>query len=381
MTQHTRTTSRAAGPAHTAAPTLSVLSARAAYARYTPRHAKVSERRARTTGFALAAATVASLAAAPAVIPAAAADPAGCVANAQGVGNAYSCTVHSPSMNRDFNVIVRPGTTGKVAQFLDGADSTDVNAWATAGGALQALAGNTDTTLVFPAMDRFSWAQDWDQSKQFETFLTQELPDYLQNTWGIAGGGRNGNTGVTGLSSGAYGAMNLAAKHPDMYSSVYALSGLYDPTMPVQAAVIDGTATVNNGEFGPYSDPVDQAQNSPTLNIGNLTMPVIVSASTGIPNFAGDMGPDPVATVVKGGPFETGSMVFTAEFQARALLAGRTNIQFKYDLIGAHAWDTWRNSAFKEGNMAQFLANIGGGQAPGPLEQLTSTIQPGDIDA
>ncbi|MGO1276958.1 MAG: alpha/beta hydrolase-fold protein, partial [Corynebacterium variabile] len=196
------------------------------------------------------------------------------------------------------------------------------------------------------------------QGKQFDTFMSQELPQYLQDNWGVPNGGR-GTTGVTGLSSGGYGAMNLAANHPDIYSSVYALSGIYDPGMPLQRAVVDGTAMFNNNFEGiPWANEGGRVANNPTLNIDRLTMPVIVSASSGVPNLLGDMGPDPIATVVKGGPYETGSMIFTAEFQARAALAGRTNIEFKYDLIGAHAWDTWRRASFDQGNMHQFIANI-----------------------
>lgn len=326
---------------------------------YVGRHRRPDPRRTRAAGLAAATAVAASLTVVPTVIPAAAADPAGCSAIDNG---AFQCTVHSASMNRDFPVIVRPALThdnNRVAQFIDGADSGNVNGWVSAGGALQALASEDDT-LVFPAMDPFTWVQDWDgdQGKQFDTFMSQELPQYLQDNWSVPNGGR-GTTGVTGLSSGGYGAMNLAANHPDIYSSVYALSGIYDPGMPLQRAVVDGTAMFNNNFEGiPWANEGGRVANNPTLNIDRLTMPVIVSASSGVPNLLGDMGPDPIATVVKGGPYETGSMIFTAEFQARAALAGRTNIEFKYDLIGAHAWDTWRRASFDQGNMHQFIANI-----------------------
>jgi S-formylglutathione hydrolase FrmB len=305
---------------------------------YVGRHRRPDPRRTRAAGLAAATAVAASLTVVPTVIPAAAADPAGCSAIDNG---AFQCTVHSASMNRDFPVIVRPALTpgnNRVAQFIDGADSGNINGWVSAGGALQALA-DEDATLVFPAMDPFTWVQDWDgdRGKQFETFMSQELPQYLQENWSVPNGGR-GTTGVTGLSSGGYGAMNLAANHPDIYSSVYALSGVYDPGMPLQRAVVDGTAMFNNDFEGiPWANEGGRVANNPTLNIDRLTMPV---------------------TVVKGGPYETGSMIFTAEFQARAALAGRTNIEFKYDLIGAHAWDTWRRASFDQGNMHQFIANI-----------------------
>lgn len=317
-------------------------------------------RKKQTPKILAALAAAVGVTASVAVASTAAADPEGCTQYRD--TSALECSVHSPSMDRDFNVVVRPAHTEgnpKVAQFIDGADSTDTNAWVTAGGALDALEGE-DATLVFPAMDPWSWVQDWDgvEGAQFETFMSQELPDYLESAFGVPDGGR-GNTGVTGLSSGAYGAMNLASKHPDIYSSVYALSGLYDPSMPVQRAVIDGTSTLNSGnDEAPWADERSRAENNPSLNIDNLTMPVIVSASTGITNFAGDLGPNPVATVVRGGPFEAGSMVMTSEFQARAALAGRDNIEFKYDIIGSHAWDTWRRAAFDQGNMYTFMDRI-----------------------
>ena len=349
---------------------------------YVGRHRRPSLTRARVTGLASAAAVAASLATVPAFVPTAAAAPAGCE-TWEANPSAFRCSVHSDSMNRDFSVVVRPALTAgnpKVAQFIDGADNEADNGWVTAGGALESLA-NEDATLVFPTMDPFSWVQDWagDQGKQFETFMSQELPQYLQDNWGVPNGGR-GTTGVTGLSSGAYGAMNLASKHPDIYSSVYALSGVYDPGMPLQRAVVDGTSMFNNNFEGiPWADEGQRVENNPTLNIDNLTMPVIVSASSGVPNVVGDLGPDPIATVVKGGPYETGSMLFTEEFQARAALAGRTNIEFKYDLLGAHAWDTWRRAAFEQGNMHQFIANIGGTGTPDASMSAESSTAAGSV--
>lgn len=324
------------------------------------KQARMTQSQPKKTLTAIAAAAAVGVTASVVGAPSAAANPEGC--SPFGDTTAVECSVYSPSMDREIDVVVRPSQNEgnpRVAQFIDGADSTDTNAWTTAGGALEALEGE-DATLVFPAMDPWSWVQDWDgePAAQFETFMSQELPDYLEQAFGVPNGGR-GTTGVTGLSSGAYGAMNLASKHPEMYSSVYALSGLYDPGMPVQRAVIDGTSTLNS-EYGqsPWADEGSRAENNPTLNIDNLTMPVIVSASTGITNFAGDLGPDPVATVVRGGPFEAGSMVMTAEFQAQAALAGRDNIEFSYDIIGAHAWDTWRRAAFEQGNMYTFMDRI-----------------------
>ena len=294
-----------------------------------------------------------------------------------GSTDAYRCEVHSEAMGRDVPVIVRPALSEdnpKVAQFIDGANSTSVNTWVTGAGALDHLA-EEDYTFVFPSMDGFTWSLDWEGQDEvkYETFLAEELPAFLEDGFDVPDGGR-GTTGVTGLSSGAYGAVNLASKHPDLYSSVYAMSGLYDPGSPVQRYVFDSsTADRSDYDRGPWDGPNGDElveEDNPTLNIRNLTMPVLVTAASGVPNFAGDMGPNPIATVFAGGSYEVGSMVFTAQFQAAAVAAGMDNIEFRYDTVGAHTWDTWQRSAFEQGNVETFLSRIGGNGAGGGAGDL-----------
>ncbi|HIW92337.1 MAG TPA: trehalose corynomycolyl transferase [Candidatus Corynebacterium avicola] len=300
-----------------------------------------------------------------------------------GSTGAYRCQVHSDAMDRDVPVIVRPALTEdnpKVAQFIDGANSTSVNTWVTGAKALDHVA-EEDYTFVFPSMDGFTWSLDWEGQDEvkYETFLSEELPDFLEDGFEVPDGGR-GTTGVTGLSSGAYGAVNLASKHPDLYSSVYAMSGLYDPGSSVQRYVFDSsTADRSDYDRGPWDgengdELVDE--DNPTLNIKNLTMPVLVTASTGIPNFGGDLGPDPIATIFNGGPYEAGSFIFTKQFQANAVAAGMDNIEFRYDTVGAHTWDTWQRSAFEQGNVDTFLSRIGGdGEGDLPSGPVGSAIE------
>jgi diacylglycerol O-acyltransferase/trehalose O-mycolyltransferase len=290
----------------------------------------------------------------------------------------YSCAVHSSAMDRDIDVVVRPSLTAgnpEVAQFIDGANSTAVNTWVTGADALDHLS-DEDATLVFPAMDAFTWSLDWDDLNQvkFETFMAEELPDFLEDGFDVPHGGR-GTTGVAGLSSGAYGAMNLASRHNDLYSSVYAMSGLYDPQAPLQRVVIDSTSE-SRSDYGrgPWTSESGRAENNPTLNIRKLTMPVLVTAADGVPNLGGDLGPDAIATIFSGSVYEAGSMLFTSEFQTRAVLAGRNNIEFRYDTVGAHTWDTWQRSAFDQGNVYTFLDRIGGGGTP-PTGPVGSAVE------
>lgn len=278
---------------------------------------------------------------------------------------ALDCRVHSEVNGRDFPVIVRPAadpsTNRKVALFLDGADSHGVNGWVEHAAAVDRLS-DVDMTLVFPVTDPWTWSQDWDAAgAQFETFLSTELPDYLEDSFGVPDGGR-GTTGVVGLSAGAYATLNLATKHPEQYSSVYALSGVYDPQSPGGRVMIDTTSTYLSGrERAPWTSEESRARNSPLRNLDRLTMPTIVNVSTGVvhPEEIDGASPGAVAAAyLVGGPVETGTFVMTAQLQAEAVRQGKDNIEFRYDILGGHTWPTWRRAAFDNGTLRTFLDRI-----------------------
>lgn len=283
----------------------------------------------------------------------------------QDAPGALECQVPSPSMGRDFSVIVRPSLSphnDKVALFLDGGDSGEVNGWVEKAGAVNKLT-DVDMTLVFPVTDPWTWSQDWDGGAesfdaQFETFLSSELPDYLESSFDVPGGGR-GTTGVVGLSAGAYGTLNLATKHPEQYSSVYALSGIYDPQSAGGRFAIDATSRYLSGrDRAPWTSEASRAANNPMRNLDKLTMPMIVNVSTGIVHPEELAGKDPVAAFFVGGPVETGTFVMTAQLQAEANRQGMDNIDFRYDILGGHSWPTWRRAAFDNGTIRTFLERI-----------------------
>ncbi|WP_291479044.1 alpha/beta hydrolase-fold protein [Corynebacterium sp.] len=299
--------------------------------------------------------------------------PSGSVSGGNGAGTtptqdapgALECQVPSPSMGRDFSVIVRPSLTPaneKVALFLDGADSGEVNGWVEKAGAVNKLT-DVDKTLVFPVTDPWTWSQNWDGGEEasdarFETFLADELPDYLESSFGVPDGGR-GTTGVVGLSAGAYATLNLATKYPEQYSSVYALSGVYDPQSAGGRFAIDTTSTHLSGRgTTPWKSEASRAANNPMRNLGNLTMPAIVNVSTGIVHPEELAGKDPVAAYLVGGPVETGTFVMTAQLQVEAMRLGMDNIDFRYDILGGHTWPTWRRAAFDNGTIRTFLDRI-----------------------
>ena len=100
-----------------------------------------------------------------------------------------SLLVPSPSMGRDIPVAFLAGGP-HAAYLLDGFNAgPDVSNWVTAGNGFNLLAGK-GISVVAPAGGAYSMYTNWEQdgSKQWETFLSSELPDWLAANKGLAPG-------------------------------------------------------------------------------------------------------------------------------------------------------------------------------------------------
>ena len=137
-----------------------------------------------------------------------------------------SLMVPSGAMGRDIPVAFLGG--GRHAVYLLDAFNAapDVSNWVTAGNAMNTLAGK-GISVVAPAGGAYSMYTDWEQdgSKQWETFLSAELPNWLAANKGLAPGGH----GVVGVSQGGYAAAALATFHPDRFRYAGSLSGFLTP--------------------------------------------------------------------------------------------------------------------------------------------------------
>ena len=135
--------------------------------------------------------------------------------------------VPSAAMGRDIPVVFLAG--GPHAVFLlDAFNAGDqVSNWVTRGDAMNTLAGK-GVSAVAPAGGAYSMYTDWemDGSKQWDTFLSRELPDWLAANKGLAPGGH----AVVGASQGGYGALALAAFHPDRFRYAGSMSGFLSPS-------------------------------------------------------------------------------------------------------------------------------------------------------
>src|SRR6195952_288992 len=152
--------------------------------------------------------------------------------------------VPSAAMGRDIPVAFQAG--GPHAVFLLDAFNAapDVSNWVTAGNAMNTLAG-TGISVAAPAGGAWSMYTDWeaDGGRQWDTFLSQELPDWLAANRGLAPGGH----AAVGAAQGGYGAMALAAFHPDRFRYAGSLSGFLSPSQTTLNGAITAGMAADGG--------------------------------------------------------------------------------------------------------------------------------------
>ena len=95
------------------------------------------------------------------------------------------------------------------------AGDPDVSNWVTAGNAMNTLAGK-GVSVVAPASGAFTLYTNWeaDGTRQWETFLSDELPNWLAANKGLAAGGH----AIVGAAQGGTGALMEATFHPGSLS-------------------------------------------------------------------------------------------------------------------------------------------------------------------
>ncbi|MDT5135180.1 MAG: hypothetical protein QOE41_4491 [Mycobacterium sp.] len=146
--------------------------------------------------------------------------------------------VPSGAMGRDIPVAFLAGGPHAV-YLLDAFNAGDtVSNWVTAGNAMNTLGGK-GISVVAPASGAYSLYTNWEQdgSRQWETFLSSELPDWLAANRGLA----PNRHAIVGASQGGTGALMMATFHPDRFSYAGSMSGFLDPSSTtINGAITDG---------------------------------------------------------------------------------------------------------------------------------------------
>ena len=151
--------------------------------------------------------------------------------------------VPSAAMGRDIPVAFMSGGPHAV-YLLDAFNAGEsISNWVTAGNAMTTLAG-AGVSVVAPAGGAYSLYTDWEQdgTRQWETFLSNELPNWLAANKGLAPGGH----AIVGASQGGTAALTLAAFHPERFRYAGSMSGFLTPSN----TTLDGAITAGMMQFG-----------------------------------------------------------------------------------------------------------------------------------
>lgn len=219
-----------------------------------------------------------------------------------------------------------------------------------------------NVNVVIPQAGAFSYYTDWVESPQsgyltqekilWETFLTKELPDVLENE--ING---NGKRAIAGMSMSATSALVLAEHNPGFYNAVGSFSGCAATSRPFPNMFANLTVNRGGGNttqmWGPQGGEYN-VYNDGLVNANNLReSEVYVSANSGLPGMT-DMGSSKIESqglsaaaqgsstlIIEGGIIEAAANSCTHDLKAKMDSQG-IDADWNFRPTGTHSWPGWR---------------------------------------
>lgn len=261
------------------------------------------------------------------------------------------CDVWSPSMNRNIAVLIQPSSRGGDAGYylLDGARASENFTGWTYYSDAQAVFAPNNLNLIMPIGGPASFYTDWDFPAKYEanrpiiykweTFLTQELPVYLQQQFHV----NPKRNSIAGISMGGTAAMNLAAKHPDQFQQVLSWSGYLSMTQPgmwtlLRLGMLEIGGFNINSMYTSMISP-RRFENDPFWNMGGLrNTDIYIAASTGAWTAA-DWNLS-LKDRIAGWILEYVARNTTAEWEMKARAEG-LRVTTDYMAAGVHNWGIW----------------------------------------
>ncbi len=286
--------------------------------------------------------------------------------------------VYSASMQRTIPMHVMlpadPDAQSPVLYLLNGAGGGEDSANWSARTDIQSFLKDENVYVVTPLEGMFSYYTDWDNPVQdlhgynkWTTFLTEELPSVINQTFQ---GKTNGRNGVAGLSMAGSSVLSLAewaddrgsasnggADSGNLYSAVGAYSGCAaTSTFPGQqyVEIVTGIRGGINVEdmWGPKGGP-EWTANDAAANAEKLKgIPyVYVATGSGLPGQHDtlanpELGGNQLALanqVVVGGVIEAATNLCTHDLANRTNAMGMTNITYNFKPTGTHSWGYWQD--------------------------------------
>ncbi|MGO9509004.1 MAG: esterase family protein [Mycobacterium sp.] len=256
--------------------------------------------------------------------------------------------VPSPSMHRQVKVEFQGGGSHAV-YLLDGMLARDdFNGWDIHLPVFEWFE-QSGLSLVMPTGGTASFYSDWYRpavgggvnggtwTYKWETFLTQELPQWLAANKGINTAGN----AVVGASMSGSAALILAAKHPENFVYAGSMSGFLNlsagqwPSL-VSAVQMGAGGFRSDAMWGPPDDPA-WAANDPTVNAAQL-----VANNTRIWVYTGNGGQSDLGgTSLDASLLESATRLSNKIFQKRYAAKGGRNGVFNFPDNGTHTWSFW----------------------------------------
>ncbi len=257
--------------------------------------------------------------------------------------------VPSPSMGRDIKIQFQSGGEGSPAVYLlDGLRAQDdFNGWDINTPAFEWFL-NSGLSAVMPVGGQSSFYADWyaparnkgpTLTYKWETFLTQELPQWLQANRGIKPTG----SAAVGLSMAGSASLTLAIWHPQQFVYAGSLSGFLNPSegwwpFLINISMGDAGGFKADDMWGKTEDPNSGwKRNDPMVNIDRL-----VANNTRIWVYCGNGQPDELGGGDLPATFLEGLTIRTnITFRDNYLAAGGKNGVFNFPDNGTHNWAYW----------------------------------------
>lgn len=328
--------------------------------------------------FAAVTSMIVGSGAASAVGPTVARTSAGCaVANAADeANNVQTCRVWSESMQEYVTVKVRPsdqlaGRQEQAIYFLGGIN----NPSSTEGSLYQ-----SKYNLVMISGSTSTWSSDWESppldtdgntltnssgetySPQWETFIGEELPAYLNQNFNID---QTGNA-VVGLSISGGQAVNLALKYPEVFKVALSISGYYQTNDPfgwvAMPYILSTRQGISNGFDGMWDNPYslgnqwannDVAGNINAIKANNQT--IIISTGNGLIASQAEwdelIALSGISEAIASAALEFVAYMSTVLLNTQALVFGLPD-EFIYS-NRAHTWQRWGRTDEEEAQKVQ----------------------------
>ncbi len=257
--------------------------------------------------------------------------------------------VPSAAMGRDIKIQFQSGGADSPAVYmLDGLRAQDdYNGWDINTAAFEWYY-QSGISMVMPVGGQSSFYSDWYkpacgksgcQTYKWETFLTQELPAWLQANKSVKPTGG----AAVGLSMAGSAALTLAIYHPQQFIYAGSMSGflnLSEGWWPFLVNISMGDAGGYKADdmWGSTGDPNNAWKRNDPMD----QMAKLVANNTRIWVYCGDGNPSDLGGDNVPAKFLEGLTIRTNRtFQQNYLAAGGTNGVFNFPNSGTHDWGYW----------------------------------------